>query len=412
MPPKPRLCNQVRIEPLQTDPILRNFRAIPARALRDVPEVLAPFLADAGLGGEEEARTLCQRFSFGAKATEASKVASGGYRDLAAPQSLGSFCVTVKDQPEESQSKPEPQPASVPKDAEKARGPRGAAARRAAQAATEAALVPGAILELTAEDGREISKALKSCVELRSWMQEASERADVLSASFLAYAAESSPDALESWGTLLRNSLEEAGMATYLSEDESLEALAQKGAVQLVKHGLLRVRQKVSEVGDPVWAFLPEDQEWHPAVVEDILPSGRLKLIFIEYGKPQEASQEEIRALTDVADEGDGIGGEGECEMCERDLKLTFHHLIPKDKHPTYLGKRLPNGVEGEPTRSFLNSYGLMICRQCHNTVHSIASNEVLAIEYNSLQKLLTHPVIQRWIEFAKRRKASSGKSR
>ena len=72
-------------------------------------------------------------------------------------------------------------------------------------------------------------------------------------------------------------------MATYLSEDESLGALAQKGAVQLVKHGLLRVTQKVSEVGDPVWAFLPEDQEWHPAVVEDILPSGRLKLIFIEY---------------------------------------------------------------------------------------------------------------------------------
>lgn len=241
-------------------------------------------------------------------------------------------------------------------------------------------------------------------------MQEASERADVLSASFLAYAAESSPDALESWGMLLRNSLEEAGIATYLSEDENLGALAQKGAVQLVKHGLLRVRQKVSEVGDPVWAFLPEDQEWHPAVVDDILPSGRLKLIFIEYGKPQEAKQEEVRALTEVADEGDA--GEGECEMCERDLKLTFHHLIPKDKHPTYLGKRLPNGVEGEPTRSFLNSYGLMICRQCHNTVHSIASNEVLAIEYNSLQKLLTHPVIQRWIEFAKRRKASSGKSR
>ena len=25
------------------------------------------------------------------------------------------------------------------------------------------------------------------------------------------------------------------------------------------------------------------------------------------------------------------------------------------------------------------NAYGLMICRQCHNTVHNIASNEVLA---------------------------------
>ena len=37
--------------------------------------------------------------------------------------------------------------------------------------------------------------------------------------------------------------------------------------------------------------------------------------------------------------------------------------------------------VEGEPTRWFLNKYGVMICRQCHNTVHSIASNEVLALQ-------------------------------
>lgn len=64
-----------------------------------------------------------------------------------------------------------------------------------------------------------------------------------------------------------------------------------------------------------------------------------------------------------------------------------------EDKHPTFLGKRLPNGIEGEPTRCFLslgaassgdgarNTYGVMICRQCHNTVHSIASNEVLALQ-------------------------------
>ena len=57
---------------------------------------------------------------------------------------------------------PEPQPASVPKEADKPRGIRGAAARRAAQAATEAALAPGAILELTAEDAQ-LSPAL--CVK-------------------------------------------------------------------------------------------------------------------------------------------------------------------------------------------------------------------------------------------------------
>ncbi|CAE7396274.1 Tdrd1, partial [Symbiodinium pilosum] len=187
--------------------------------------------------------------------------------------------------------------------------------------------------------------ALRSCVELRSWSKEATESTAILAASFLAYAEDQQPDALKAWTSLLLNSMEEAGVAASLDEDESLATVAEKAVVQLVKHGLLQARQKRSEVGDPVWGFLPEDQEWHPAVVEAILPSGRLKLIFIEYGKPQEASEEEIRALTEVADEGDA--GEGECQMCERDLKLTFHHLIPKDKHPTYLGKRLPNGVEG-----------------------------------------------------------------
>eukprot|EP00913_Durusdinium_trenchii_P019652 g18475.t1 len=114
------------------------------------------------------------------------------------------------------------------------------------------------------------------------------------------------------------------------------------------------------------WHSIWVAEDWHPAVVESILDDGRLKLIFIEYGKPQEAGPDEVRAMEDVADEGEE--GEGECEMCERDLKLTFHHLIPKDGF--------------------------------------------LASQYNTLQKLLAHPVIQRWLEFAKKRRASSGKSK
>ena len=87
-------------------------------------------------------------------------------------------------------------------------------------------------------------------------------------------------------------------------------------------------------------------------------------------GKPLTVQITSVRPLASVEDDDDsGDLKEGTCEMCERELLLTFHHLIPKDVHATYLKKRLPRGIEGEPTRGFLNTYGSMICRKCHNMV-------------------------------------------
>merc|ERR1712083_1213466 len=124
----------------------------------------------------------------------------------------------------------------------------------------------------------------------------------------------------------------------------------------------------------------------------------------LEYGKPQETPAAKIRTLDAVVDdEGtEDTMQEGVCEMCDRHLLLSFHHLIPKDTHPTYLKKRLPSGVEGEPTRSFLNSYGTMVCRACHSFIHHLATNEVLAKEYNTLEKILEHPRVQRWVGWAR----------
>jgi len=300
-------------------------------------------------------------------------------------------------------------PAQAPKRPERSSGAARRAEKLSAEKAAAAALAPHARLELGTDNAQEAAKVLKAALpELRAWVQEGAERMEVLAASLLTY--EDRCEELPKWARLLQELMEEQSVPNSLDEDDDLEKVALKGTTALAKANVLKAKPRTCEVGDPVLAFLPEDQEWHPAVVDSILDSGRLKLIFIEYGKPQEVAPDEVRVMEDVADEGEE--GEGECEMCQRDLKLTFHHLIPKDKHPTFLGKRLPNGVEGEPTRWFLNKYGVMICRQCHNTVHSIASNEVLALQYNSLQKLLAHPVIQRWLEFAKKRRASSGKSK
>mmetsp|Transcript_79414 Transcript_79414/g.256714 ORF Transcript_79414/g.256714 Transcript_79414/m.256714 type:complete len:166 (-) Transcript_79414:51-548(-) len=86
---------------------------------------------------------------------------------------------------------------------------------------------------------------------------------------------------------------------------------------------------------------------------------------------------------------------EGRCDMCQRQKLLTFHHLIPKDVHATYLKKRLPPGIDGEPTKLFLNSYGTMVCRQCHAFIHRLVPNPELAKDFNTLQKILDNPKVQ-----------------
>ncbi|KAL7273503.1 hypothetical protein RUND412_003641 [Rhizina undulata] len=59
-----------------------------------------------------------------------------------------------------------------------------------------------------------------------------------------------------------------------------------------------------------------------------------------------------------------------ECEICERNVPLTYHHLIP-------------------------------VCVvSCHSTVHKCEPNEVLAKEYFTVKRLLEREDIQRWRKY------------
>lgn len=97
---------------------------------------------------------------------------------------------------------------------------------------------------------------------------------------------------------------------------------------------------------------------------------------------------------------------DGTCQLCERDTKRTFHHLIPMETHKRYLKKgRLPANMSGgELTRVWLNTYGVMICRPCHTAVHLAEKNEVLAEEFNSLERLLSHPKIASFAKYNSKR--------
>eukprot|EP01106_Pelomyxa_sp_JSP_P007950 TRINITY_DN22883_c0_g1_i1.p2 TRINITY_DN22883_c0_g1~~TRINITY_DN22883_c0_g1_i1.p2 ORF type:complete len:183 (+),score=67.03 TRINITY_DN22883_c0_g1_i1:96-644(+) len=71
----------------------------------------------------------------------------------------------------------------------------------------------------------------------------------------------------------------------------------------------------------------------------------------------------------DDEDEGELLK-DGECELCEREMPLTKHHVIPKELHPRYLKKGF--------TKRVLNE-GIFICRPCHNAVHSFFDHKTLA---------------------------------
>ncbi|RPB25555.1 hypothetical protein L211DRAFT_856681 [Terfezia boudieri ATCC MYA-4762] len=86
-----------------------------------------------------------------------------------------------------------------------------------------------------------------------------------------------------------------------------------------------------------------------------------------------------------------------ECEICERNVPLTYHHLIPKSTH----AKVLKRGWHPE---YMLNSVA-WICRPCHNMTHRAADNETLAKEFYTIEKLMEREDMQRWAAYQSKRR-------
>jgi len=169
-------------------------------------------------------------------------------------------------------------------------------------------------------------------------------------------------------------------------------------------------------------------------------------------------SQTDITETVDFDNESDDGGemiGEGECELCEREVKLTRHHLIPKSTWPR-MKKRLWNAaplieslhsissqidnaksdekrvellekkkVLNEKLEKILGTSDLdylpttmthdnvrthltqvcSLCRQCHSAVHRIKSEWELATDYNTMDKLLEVDEITKFGRWASKQK-------
>ena len=150
---------------------------------------------------------------------------------------------------------------------------------------------------------------------------------------------------------------------------------------------------------------------------------------------PGEDADDNLEGLGDSDSDGEYLD-DGECEMCDRYIKLTKHHLIPKEtwarmqiklmhaaeakskgemeKAIFLLGPGLENVVD-ELSPDKISIRRILqrtcdICRQCHTTVHRSHSNMDLALHHNTVDKLLEDESISKYCKWASKQRAGKYK--
>ena len=88
------------------------------------------------------------------------------------------------------------------------------------------------------------------------------------------------------------------------------------------------------------------------------------------------------------------------CQLCERTVALTFHHLIPKKLHRR-------KHFKTHFSKERLNE-GIMLCRRCHRGIHKLFDEMTLGKQYNSLDSLKTNPDVARHVEWVRKQKESN----
>jgi len=79
------------------------------------------------------------------------------------------------------------------------------------------------------------------------------------------------------------------------------------------------------------------------------------------------------------------------CELCARDwIPLTYHHLIPRSMH----AKAVKRGWHQDWELANV----AWLCRACHSFVHRVASNEELAREWFTVERLEEREDVRRFV--------------
>ncbi len=86
------------------------------------------------------------------------------------------------------------------------------------------------------------------------------------------------------------------------------------------------------------------------------------------------------------------------CELCNRKMILTIHHLIPKAIHKKQWTKKHFKKIE-------LRENVIKICEDCHKFIHQQFPMKVIGKELNSKEKLMKNQLIDNFIKFAAKQK-------
>ena len=85
------------------------------------------------------------------------------------------------------------------------------------------------------------------------------------------------------------------------------------------------------------------------------------------------------------------------CELCKREVVFTTkHHLIPRTRHKN---KRVKRYTTGEQRSQTVN-----LCQPCSCQIHTIFSEKELADSYNTLDALMKHPDVSRFLVWLKKK--------
>jgi hypothetical protein len=85
------------------------------------------------------------------------------------------------------------------------------------------------------------------------------------------------------------------------------------------------------------------------------------------------------------------------CQLCKRELSLSFHHLIPRLTH-----KR--RWVQQEYTSEQLQR-GIWVCHPCHSAIHRFIAHMDLSKTYNSLETLLSHEELGKFVRWSQKQR-------
>lgn len=88
------------------------------------------------------------------------------------------------------------------------------------------------------------------------------------------------------------------------------------------------------------------------------------------------------------------------CTLCGRITRrgTTEHHLIPRTLHANKWFKRRFSRQQMQLT--------IAVCRDCHREIHRlIPSEKVLGRSYNTVESLLAHPQLGRFVAWVRKQK-------